>query len=319
MAKRNFSFIQKVIMAIEAVVLLPLIHIIFFFLSYQNIYPLSKKIGRFLIFLSPNKKISIKENLSIIFPDRDYSEKELVEISSIIAGYELRILLEMIAFSKMSFHEKLSYIRIEEPRYFVEAFANPFIGMTLHYGNWELLGHFFNSLGIPLGVLVERQFNPIIDRYLQYRRRKLSLTPIYNEISEMKPLFKFLKSNKSLALVADQTYWFDPVFIEFFGKDAAVPTGPAGLVLRSNHKLYYSYSEYQKDGIYLIQVGEPFSYEVSEDRMTTQINIMKVVYKRYEETIKRDVKNWYSLGSPRWALTQETLAEWQKNPDSSRF
>ncbi|MGL4561192.1 MAG: lysophospholipid acyltransferase family protein [Brevinema sp.] len=319
MAKRHFTFLQRIMMGIEAVILLPLIHIISFLISYKYIYPLTKFIGRFFIFLNQQKKKDIEENLKIIYPDKIFDHKELIEISSVIAGYDLRIILEMIAFSKMSFHKKLSYIKIADPKFFVQAFANPFIGMTLHYGNWELLGHFFNTLGVPLGVLVERQFNPIMDRYLQYRRKKLALTPIYNEISQMKPLFKFLKDKKSLALVADQTYWFDPLFLDFFGKQAAVPMGPAGLVLKSQFPLYYAYTEYQHNGIYLLQVGKPFSYQISADKEQTQINIMKSVYQRYEETIIRDIKNWYSLGFPRWKLTPTYLEEWKKNPDSSRY
>ena len=321
MAKRNFSNFQYIMMFIEAVFILPLINMISVFCPYQKIYPLSKKIGALFLIIAPNKKKTISDNLAIIFPDKKYSNKELKEISSIIAGYELRILLEMIAFSRMNFQNLLSYVRItqqDQISAFYHAQSNGVVAFSLHYGNWELLGSTLNHVGIPLACLVERQFNPWIDKYLQFLRRQLGIKVIYNEISQMKALLTYIKKG-SVGLIADQTYWFDPLFIPFFNKEAAVPQGTASLALKMKSNLCCTYSRYMANGIYSIDLD--MNIIPNNDSLETLSieQLMKIVYHRYEQIIIQDVTNWYTLGTDRWALTRESLKEWKKNPDSSRF
>lgn len=322
MAKRKFSFFRKSLMFIEAVFLLPFIHIIAFFCPYKFVYPFSKKVGSFLLVLSPNKKKIICKNLNIIFPNNNYTQQEIKEICSIIVGYELRILLEMILFAKMSFQDTIAYIRInqhDQISKMYEAQSKSFVGFTLHYGNWELLGSFVNQLGIPLACLVERQFNPWIDKHLQNLRYKLGIITIYNEISEMKPLFKYMKKGGGIALVADQTYWFDPLFIPFFDKEVAVPQGSASLAIKMNSNLFFGYNQYIGNGMYLIEIDTDVSLANHRDLSHDVENLMKLIYHKYETIIKKDVTNWYTLGTDRWDLTRESLKEWEKNPDSDRF
>lgn len=321
MAKRNFSNFQYMMMFIEAAFILPLINIISVFCPYHKIYNFSKKIGVIILIIAPNKQKTISNNLDIISPDKKYSDKELKEIFSIIAGYELRILLEMIAFSRMGFQNLLSYVRIiqyDQVSAFYHTQSKGVVAFTLHYGNWELLGSVLNHVGIPLACLVERQFNPWIDKYLQFLRRQLGIKVIYNEISQMKALLTYIKTG-SVALVADQTYWFDPLFIPFFNKEVAVPQGTASLVLKMKSSLCFGYSKYTTKGIYSINLDMDIIPDNDTIDTLSIEQLMKIVYHRYEKIIIQDVTNWYTLGTDRWALTRESLKEWKKNPDSSRF
>ncbi len=312
MAKREFSLGRRVGMFLVAIVGLPLINILSILIPYQKIYFFSKWVGRFLA--TSKKKAIIDKNLSIM--DIQLPDKELQDVYHVISGYLIRIILEMIAFSRMDFQEFMSYVRIKQHDQISKFYSHEggFVSFTLHYGNWELMGAFMNHLGFDLACVVERQFNPWIDRYIQHLRYKLGMMTIYNEISEMRPLFKHMREGGSVALVADQTYWFDPMFIPFFGQEAAVPSGTAALAIKMDTALLYGYASFIKDGVYQIHL-EANGIQKSSDIK----HLMKDIYTKYENTISQDVSNWYTLGSNRWGVTRESLREWEKNPDSSRF
>ncbi len=312
MAKREFSLGRKIGMFLVAMIGLPLINILSILIPYQKIYSFSKFIGRFLA--TSKKKAIIDKNLSIMgikLPD-----EELQDVYYVVSGYVIRIVLEMIAFSRMDFQEFMSYVRIKQHDQFSKIYNHEgsSICCTLHCGNWEMLGSFMNSVGVPLACVVERQFNPWIDRYIQHLRNKIGMMTIYNEISEMRPLLRYMKSGGSVALVSDQTYWFDPMFIPFFGQEVAVPSGTATLAIKTESPLSYFSSQFIKEGAYSIHIDTDSIHKSSDVGQ-----LMKNIYTEYEKTISQDVSNWYTLGSDRWGLTRESLKEWEKNPDSSRF
>lgn len=319
MAKRYFSPIKQLMMFLEAVILLPFVFLCSLFCPYSKLYPFSVTIGHLLSRISSHKKEIVTKNLHIIFPNNRYSEQEIKDTTAIMAGYEFRIILEMIAFSRMNFQEMISYVRVQQHDQIARIChkqKNGSIGFTLHCGNWELLGSFVNAVGTPVAGLVERQFNPWMDRYVQHLRRKLGVKVVYNEISEMRPLIQHMKQGGVVALVADQSYWFDPLFIPFFHQEAAVPKGAAALALKMKSSLFCGYTSYLGEGIY----GMEFDMDVVPNPSVLNVeDLMKTVYHKYETIIVKDPSNWYTLGSDRWDLTRESLAEWKKNPDSSRF
>lgn len=320
MAKRQFSVFRNISMALEAGFILPFVYFLSLF-PFEKLFGISKSIGFFLFKISPPKKQEILENLKVINPQKSWSNRELDQIGSVLMGYPLRIFVETIKLGRMGFQDRVSYMRILHPQVFAYGYRLqqekiPVIFITLHAGNWEFYGQLMNDLGFRMASVVERQFNPILDKHFQYLRRKIGIIPIYNEISQLKPIIQHLKSGDSVALVADQNHWFDPVFIDFFGREAAAPKGIANLILRTQAQLMYGASFYYGQGKYLFESFVPEYFEFSDNKEQNVIDIMTFVYRYFESVILKDLSNWYSLGFSRWNLTRESLAEWKKNPDS---
>lgn len=323
MARKEFTIAQKIAMGFRTVPSLFLLRIISLFCPYEKIYPLSKKIGKMLLGLFPDKKNIIKKNLSIIFPEKKYSEQELDEMYAIINGYEVRILLEMMAFVKMNFQKLISHIRISQHDQLSKMYHeqhNSFISCTLHYGNWELLGFFLDQMKIPVSCIAERIYNPWINKFLLALRKKAGMKIVYNEISRMRPLLSSVRKKEGgIVLLADQQYWFNPLFIPFFNKEASIPQGPAGLALKLKTNLFLMYTRLVENGIYTINMDAGFNLVKNRDIFLDKEELMKTIYLKYEEIIRYDVSNWWILGLDRWGLTRESLKEWQKNPDCTPF
>ena len=101
-----------------------------------------------------------------------------------------------------------------------------------HFGNWEVAAVSMRSRGVPIDALVRRQRNPLFDRYLRQTRTALGTGVIYDR-EPLRAAMKSLRAGRVLALVADQNFTGDGIFVEFFGSPASTVRGPGVLAMRT--------------------------------------------------------------------------------------
>jgi KDO2-lipid IV(A) lauroyltransferase len=103
--------------------------------------------------------------------------------------------------------------------------------VTGHYGNWEIAAAAVASRGIPIGAIVRRQGNRLVDERLQQLRRKLGVETIYQGQAPSR-VPRLLRSNGVVGIVGDQDARRSGIFVPFFGKPASTHRGPALFALR---------------------------------------------------------------------------------------
>ena len=101
-----------------------------------------------------------------------------------------------------------------------------------HFGNWEVVGASMSSLGVPIDALVRRQRNPLFDAFLRETRKGLGTGVIYDR-EPLRAAMKSIRAGRVLALVADQNFTGDGIFVEFFGALASTVRGPGVLAMRT--------------------------------------------------------------------------------------
>ncbi|MEA2062618.1 MAG: lysophospholipid acyltransferase family protein [Gemmatimonadota bacterium] len=100
------------------------------------------------------------------------------------------------------------------------------VSATFHYCNWELLGAFFARLGYPLDAIVRPQQNRLFDNYVNRMRESsgMRLIPVN---SPPRMVVEALKQGRVVVFVADQDAHRVGVFVDFLGRPASTPKGPA--------------------------------------------------------------------------------------------
>lgn len=102
---------------------------------------------------------------------------------------------------------------------------------TGHYGNWEIAAAAVASRGVPIGAIVRRQGNRLVDERLQQLRRKLGVETIYQGDAPVR-VPRLLRSNGVIGIVGDQDARRSGVFVPFFGRPASTHRGPALFAIR---------------------------------------------------------------------------------------
>jgi KDO2-lipid IV(A) lauroyltransferase len=103
--------------------------------------------------------------------------------------------------------------------------------VTGHYGNWEIAAATVASRGVPIGAIVRRQGNRLVDARLNELRRRLGVETIYqSEAPSRVP--RLLRRNGVVGIVGDQNARHSGIFVPFFGRPASTHRGPALFALK---------------------------------------------------------------------------------------
>ena len=108
--------------------------------------------------------------------------------------------------------------------------GNGVIIVSAHFGNWELMAPYVISLGLKVGVLARRLRYPEYESFLiSMRGDKGVPTLARGSINDVATL---LRANQIVGLMPDQDIdSLEGVFVNFFGRPAYTPVGPAALSL----------------------------------------------------------------------------------------
>ncbi|MFW5782711.1 MAG: lysophospholipid acyltransferase family protein [Candidatus Muiribacteriaceae bacterium] len=108
--------------------------------------------------------------------------------------------------------------------------------ITGHIGNWELLAAYFRSRGIKANAIYRRPVSEYNDRLIRKLRQKNGINLIDNS-NALKGSLERLRKGEVLIILADQKPKQDSLKIDFLGRPADTPRGPAVFALKSKAAL----------------------------------------------------------------------------------
>lgn len=105
------------------------------------------------------------------------------------------------------------------------------IVVAAHFGSWEMIGAASAASDIKITGVAAMLANPYVDRFINRARNRLGMQAVPLTASA-KELVACLKRGEAIGLVADQNGGPKGVFVDFFGRKASTPRGPAQFALK---------------------------------------------------------------------------------------
>jgi KDO2-lipid IV(A) lauroyltransferase len=128
--------------------------------------------------------------------------------------------------------------------------------VTAHFGRFELLSHYLEHLGVPITLAVERLQPPALFDLLCRLRQRESLELVPHDTA-LRPLLRALARGRVAGFLADWDPSGHGVEVEFFGRPAPLPAGPAFIARRAGVPLFIGFAVPADDGPYHWGVMEP--------------------------------------------------------------
>jgi len=170
------------------------------------------------------------ENLRSVF-GTEKTDKEIRRIAIQVFKNIAKNAVELVRFPKISKANIDSLLKFEGREILDRELlrGKGIVVVTGHIGNWEMMAITLRIKGYPGVAVGKRIYFHKYDEYLNNLRRYHDVNIVYRDDSPRK-ILKVLKSNGIVGIVADQDVdSVEGVFIDFLGRKAYTPAGPAVL------------------------------------------------------------------------------------------
>lgn len=162
-----------------------------------------------------------------------------------------------------------------------------------HSGNWDHAGAYFCQEGIPL-VTVAEILKPekLFKKFLRYRE-EMGFEVLGLDARAFVTLIKRARENRLIALVADRDLSSSGIPVNFFGRTAKMPAGPAVLAIKEGLPLVAAHVSYTLQGIHIdFRAVEVSSSGSEEDRIASTVQGIAAAF---EVGISQHPQDWHML------------------------
>jgi len=165
--------------------------------------------------------------------------------------------------------------------------------ITAHYGSWDNAAMLIGLNGHKVST-VANDFNPPeLNQLIQGSRRKHGLE-IYSPKEALRGLYTTLKKNGIIALLFDSPVEGEGIVVNFFGKPARFPSGPAMIALRTGSKVMIGYVVRQPGNTsYYGFWTPPFDFELTGNREKDLVIMTQTMAEGIEKLVRRHPDQWY--------------------------
>jgi Kdo2-lipid IVA lauroyltransferase/acyltransferase len=248
------------------------------------------------LYLLPGPRRLVTQHLQFALGDR-LTPRQLDAIARQNFLHMAESLTELLWWMRHPARELNLYIAIEGEQEIIKALAlgKGVIGLTSHLGNWELLGGYISNFVVPISVIAEPIFDARVNQILIDARTHLGVNTIYRRESG-KSLLRVLRSNGFVGMLADQDIpTSESTFVNFFGKSALTPVGPASLSLHTGASIVPMFIHRLPDGSHQIVVEKALEYTKTGDQQKDIHDLTQLWSDVVERFISQTPEQWVWL------------------------
>ena len=240
--------------------------------------------------LAPHLRHLARANLDLAFGDTlTPREKSRIHKQS-LQNFAL-VLLDLFWFARNSRDRIARHVKLAPSLQRAVDFTGPLVGVTGHFGNWELVGRTFGMT--PRGILsvAKPLKNPAVDRLLRQAREDTGQRIVERD-GALKKLIRCLRSNGLVGLLLDQNTKPEEggVFVPWFGTPATISPAAARLASATGADIAFAHFLPDARGNYL---GEASGWlTAAEIKTLTPDAIDRRIAHFYETAIRHRPECW---------------------------
>jgi Kdo2-lipid IVA lauroyltransferase/acyltransferase len=234
------------------------------------------------------------ENLDLAFGDTKTPAEKRRILRQSLQNFSLTM-LDLLWFTRDSVARLERWLVAAPPMQATMAHRVARVGVTGHFGNWELTGRYWALRSGALMSVAMPLKNPAVDALLQQARQVTGQQIVARE-GALKKLVRFLRGGGTVGLLLDQNTAPEEggVYAEFFGRPVAVSPAAGILAPMTGAEIIFAYALPCPDGSYRGEMPHVISpAEIAAlDRATAAQELTQRITGFYEQAIRARPDGW---------------------------
>jgi KDO2-lipid IV(A) lauroyltransferase len=232
-------------------------------------------------------------NLKLAFPEKTEAERErILRAEYRNLGYQLAEFCLMPGYTAEG---ASTYIRYEGLENFVQARerGKGVLVLTGHLGAWELSSFYHSLMGRPMGMVIRRLDNPLVDGFVN-RIRCLHGNRVIHKDDFARGLIASMRAGETVGILMD-TNMTPPqgVFVPFFGVQACAASGMARVALKTGAAVVPGFLLWEEqEQKYVLHFGEELTVVNTGDAEADAVENTARFTAAIEGYIRRYPEQW---------------------------
>lgn len=236
-------------------------------------------------------------NLEIAYPEKTVAERE-----EILRGEYRSLGWQLAEFCLMGHYRRAwaekHLFRYQGLEHFEEAErrGKGTLVLTGHLGAWELSSFLHSLCGHPMGMVIRRLDNPLVDRFVN-RIRCLHGNRVLHKDDFARGLLKAMAANETIGILMD-TNMTPPqgMFVPFFGVQACTASGLARVARATGATVIPGFLLWSDaEGRYVLHFGAPLLVQRTHDAEADALANTALFTRMTEEYIRSAPEQWLWL------------------------
>ena len=234
-------------------------------------------------------------NLRIAFPEMGDAEADRI-IRSCYRQMGTSA-AEFVHLPKMDAEYIREHFKIEGAEHIRESLEGrnqPAMGMTGHFGNWELLSHVLGARTKPIAFIVRPLKSEILDRIVTERRECVG-NIVIRKADSAKEVMKILRRRIFVGILIDQNVDRNKgILVDFFTRKAYTTFGIARLALAMNAAIHPSFifRDSARKFHHLLRFGPPIAIDPAAPREEEVARVTRRCNEELEKAIREAPDQW---------------------------
>ncbi|HUP27385.1 MAG TPA: lysophospholipid acyltransferase family protein [Chloroflexia bacterium] len=259
-------------------------------------YWLCSLMGGIVFYFAPHIRQAVMDNMRHVLPGSSAHERR--NIARRVIRNTLKNYYDLVRLPHLKARDIDNMIPdFEGLENLQEAFARGkgTIAIGGHLGNFSLVAQKAVLLGYTVAVIAEDIQPPQLYTFVNKLRSGFGLKFIKAGSSQVRTIYKLLKSNGILLLASDRDVNDSGTPVQFFDAPADMPEGPVVLALRLGATILPVYTDRRADNKATLHIYPPMEMVRTGDyRMDIEVNMRRVA-QVLEEMISRAPDQWVVL------------------------
>jgi Lauroyl/myristoyl acyltransferase len=250
------------------------------------------------------RKVGLR-NLELAFPDKSAAERERIlreeyrNLGWLLAEFCLMPGYTAEGASRFIRYEGLEkYLRARE-------LGKGVLVLTGHLGAWELSSFYHSLMGYPMGMVIRRLDNPLVDRFVNHVRC-LHGNRVIHKDDFARGLIASMRAGETVGILMD-TNMTPPqgVFVPFFGVQACTASGMARVAAKTGAIVVPGFLLWEKsEQKYVLRFGDPLPVVTTGDAEQDALVNTAAFTAKIEEYIRQYPEQWLWMHR-RWKTRPE--------------